>query len=278
MIEGARIKGDGWTAFVRDRQWVLKFKSRGTWVQHRIPRDISSEARVRRYVHAFLRAEALEQKTNVLSASLSPGSMPTVHPGMSFRDLAALWTTGELAKLFPDHVRQKRSAHSDRIRLGKHVLPYVGDRPISDFVGSQGLELSELVMRKLPSLERFSRDSRRQVAQALHRLLAIATYPLKLLPANPLPRGWLPQGSAAKARSYLYPTEDALLMRCTRVSLLARVYYGFLAREGLRASEARELQILDVDFERGACSLDKNKTDEPRMRISPIVDSRFGAS
>lgn len=57
--------------------------------------------------------------------------------------------------------------------------------------------------------------------------------------------------SEPKAKSYLYPSEDEKLLGCTRISLLNRVYYGFIAREGLRSSEARRLRILDVDLIRG---------------------------
>jgi integrase len=61
-------------------------------------------------------------------------------------------------------------------------------------------------------------------------------------------------------------------MRCTAVPLLTRLYYGFLAREGLRASEARELCLRDVDLVRGSCNLDTNKTDDPRAwALSPGV-------
>jgi integrase len=127
-------------------------------------------------------------------------------------------------------------------------------------------------MQKLPGVDVLSRDSRRHIAQLVHRLLSLAVYPLMLLPAHPLPRGWLPRGGSAKAKSYLYPAEDEQLMRCTSVPLLTRLYYGFLAREGLRASEARELAVRDVDLERGSCSLDANKTDDPRTwALSPGV-------
>ena len=39
------------------------------------------------------------------------------------------------------------------------------------------------------------------------------------------------------AKQYLYPDEDALLMKCTEVLLALRVFFGVLAREGARASE-----------------------------------------
>jgi integrase len=191
---------------------------------------------------------------------------------MPLRALAQLWVSGALATLYPDHVRKKRSSRSDRGRFDKYILPLIGDRPVSEFEGVRGLELAELVMRKLPPPEQLSRDSRRQIAQILHRLFALAVYPLRLLDSNPLPRGWLPKGSAPKAKSYLYPEEDAKLLAKTKVPLLNRLFYGFLAREGLRSSEARGLLVSDVDLRNGVCNLDRNKTDDPRTWVlSPGV-------
>jgi len=41
--------------------------------------------------------------------------------------------------------------------------------------------------------------------------------------------------------------------------------YGFLAREGMRKSEAAALQWSDLDLERGTVRLDTNKTNDPRL-------------
>jgi integrase len=259
MSAGVEIKGDGWFVFQRDGQWILKFKEGSKWLQHRVPKHVVTEHQVRRYARTFLSANAKEAK----AASTLDGPSE-IHKGMSFRSLAGLWTTAKLAELYPDHVREKRSHRSDRARLTKHVLPVIGDRALSDFEGEQGLDLCDAVMRSLPPL---SRDSRRHVAQILHRLLAMAVFPLRLLSAQPLPRGWLPKGSPAKARSYVYPSEDRQLLACTKIPLLNRLFYGFLAREGLRASEARELLVSDLDLERGLCTLDTNKTDDPRAWV-----------
>lgn len=270
MTPNATLRGDGWFAFSRGDQWILKFKVGKRWPQHRIPRHVQNESHVRRYVRAFLTAEAAERVTQGVRADAAAGPDPIIHKGMSFRDLAELWTNGTLATTFPDSVRQKRSSCSDRARLNKYILPYVGNRTVSDFEGDRGLELAEGVRRKLPA--DLSKDSRRHVSQILNKLLNIAVYPVRILRANPLPRGWLPRGSLEKAKSYLYPSEDAQLMTHAGVSLLNRLFYGVLAREGLRASEARELRVNDVDLENGVVHLDQNKTDDPRSwPLSPGV-------
>ncbi len=45
----------------------------------------------------------------------------------TFRALAEDWTSGELARRHPDHVKVKKTAHDDELRLEKHVYPHVGD-------------------------------------------------------------------------------------------------------------------------------------------------------
>jgi hypothetical protein len=78
-------------------------------------------------------------------------------------------------------------------------------------------------MRKLPA-ER-SIATRRHVAQLLTRLLSIALFPLRIIAAHPLPRGFLPKPGAVKALVYLFPDEDSALLGCTKQdrALLARV-------------------------------------------------------
>jgi integrase len=155
-------------------------------------------------------------------------------------------------------VKVKRSSDDDEQRFKAYVYDLVGDEPIAEFA----LEHAERVMSKLPS--HLSPASRRQVAQAMSRVLSLAHYPLKLRGPNPLPRGFLPKPGKGKAHTYLHPSEDAKLLAHTAAPLTLRVLYGFLAREGMRASEACGLRWSDVDLENGAVTLDENKTDDPR--------------
>jgi integrase len=54
--------------------------------------------------------------------------------------------------------------------------------------------------------------------------------------------------------------------------LAYRLLWGFLVREGMREGEALALTWGDLDLERGAVRLDKNKTDDPRAwALSPGV-------
>jgi len=197
---------------------------------------------------------------------------------MTFRQFAEAWTEGELHKQWPDHVRKKRTAETDAYRLKKHVYPYLGTFPLPAI----GLEHAEEVMRRCELTEP---SSRRQVAQLIHRVMQLAWYPARLITSNPIPKGFLPALPKRKARSYLYPVEEAKLLATRAVPVTYRMLYGFLDREGMRKSEAHELTWDALDLERGAVRLDINKTDQPRawalrpdvVRALKIWKERAGA-
>jgi integrase len=183
--------------------------------------------------------------------------------GVTFAQFAKRWTDGELAIDYPDHVKTK-NATIDTGRLSALCKIDVG-----------GLKLGAVALRKV-SLDHAERAmaglpddvkrpaTRRQYAQILHRVLALAVYPCRLIPINPLPKGFLPKIGKAPAFPYVYPDEDTALLSNAEVPLWRRVLFGFLAREGCRISEASALTFADLDLKRGTVSLDANKTDDPR--------------
>jgi len=184
--------------------------------------------------------------------------------GKTFQQVGDMWTSGEIARLYPDRVVVKSNAWKDEGLLNKHVYPIVRDVSIAAFT----LEHADAVMRALPAS--YASGSRKQIAMLVSRILGLAAFPLKLIAVSPLPKGWIPRRGPGKALSYLYPDEDARLVGCERVPLPLRVYYGFLDREGMRGSEAEGLEWSDVDLQRGAVTLDKNKTSDPRAwALSP---------
>lgn len=178
--------------------------------------------------------------------------------GMTVREFAKTWTSGELHEKYPDHVKLKRSAGKDAGNLKKHVLKHIGDLPLV----TVDLGHIEQVMREIP--EGRSSATRRHVAQVLHRLFKLAVYPAKLIPASPLPQGFLPRLQKGRATAYLYPKDDTALLGYTNIPVERRLLYGFLHREGMRREEAVQLSWDDVDLEAGLARLDENKTDDPR--------------
>jgi integrase len=183
---------------------------------------------------------------------------------VTFGDVAEQWTSGVLARRYPDHVREKPgSVKQDIYRLNAHVLPLVKNVPVSSFT----LDHADAVMRALTPM---SAGSRRQVALLLHRVLALSVFPMRLREANPIPPKWAPRPAGEIAKQWLYPDEDAMLLGCTAIPLGYRVLYGFLAREGPRVSEALSLTTADVDLKRGVLTLDVNKTDDPRAWVLDV--------
>lgn len=182
---------------------------------------------------------------------------------LTFGDVARKWTSGELHRDHPAHVKDI-DHDQNKQRLDKHVLPFIGEIPIAVLT----LEHAEKVMRQptLPPL------SRRHVAQLITRVCNLAVYPLRAIKVSPIPRGWLPKPNPKKAGAFLYPSEDAQLLACAKVDLDLRALVGFLDREGMRKSEAARLEWSDIDLQRGAVRLDKNKTDDPRAwKLDPGV-------
>ncbi len=210
----------------------------------------TSEREVRATIKAYVKAAGAHKAT-----------------AYTFEDLGRAWTSGEIAREHPDHVRHKATASKDAERLSV-LCKAVGRVRVEDFT----LPDAERAMRSLP--KGLASATRRQYAQIMARLLALAVYPLRLIPTSPLPRGFLPKVTRSKATAWLYPAEDAALMACQAVPLVRRVLYGFLAREGLRGGEALALRWEDLDLVRGVIKLDENKTDDPRAwALTPGVSA-----
>jgi len=176
------------------------------------------------------------------------------------QDLGEAWTGGVLAKEYPDQIHRRRSERDDEIRLERHVYPVVGSVRVRDLT----VEECELVMRSLaPTL---AVNTRRNVGLTLGRILTLAVYPLKIISATPFPKGLLPSAGKGKGKALAdyRPADDARLMACAAVPLAYRLLWGFLAREGMRSSEAIQLRWGDVDLNDGSVGLDENKSDDPR--------------
>ncbi len=200
---------------------------------------------------------------------VAAGVIPSPESAMAptFVDFAADWTSGKLRKRYPDHVRDKEHTGDIQI-LRDYVEPVLASTRLPDVTRAH----AEEVMARLPS--RLSPRTRLKVAQTIRMVLSLAVYPGCHIDANPIPREWMPKVGvrAAKAKSCLYPVEDAKLVSCTEVILERRLAYGILMREGLRASELAELRWRDVDLDHGRVRLDANKTDDPRAwALSPDV-------
>lgn len=211
--------------------------------------------------------------SDVVEASrrLASGAAVPVSTLATFREFGEKWTSGELHRRYPDHVKAI-GQDDNRERLRKYVYPFVGDVALTAFT----LDHADAVMSALP--ETLSRATRRHVAMAMSRVLTLAAFPGRLITANPLPKGYLPTVGKPKAMTYLYPDEDGRLLATTTIALSSRLLYGFLVREGMRRSEAGRMTWGDLDLVRGSVRLDENKTDDPRAwSLDPGVGRALAA-
>jgi hypothetical protein len=162
----------------------------------------------------------------------------------TFRVFAERWTSGELARTYPDHIEEKASVEDDIERLEKYVYPHVGDAALAAFTR----ENADAVMAKLPPMLR--RGTRRHVAQLVNRVLRLAVFAGEIK-FSPLPPGWLPKAPKPEsiAKESLLPSEEAKVLRGRNdegrvvVPLGYRVAYAFMHREGMRKGEARRLTM-----------------------------------
>ena len=90
----------------------------------------------------------------------------------TFEQIGEQWTSGELAKQYPDQIRVKRSAHTDVSRLTLYVYPALQGVPIDRIT----LDHCEEVMRRLPA--KLTPASRQRVGALLVRIMNMAVYPL----------------------------------------------------------------------------------------------------
>ncbi len=200
----------------------------------------------------------LDAAVKLVDALVKGDAVVRPHGSMTFRQLGEKWTSGELAKLFPDHIKAKGTSNTDVSRLKTYVYPFTQEVPVERF----SLAHAQEVMRRIPPDR--SPGTRRHVALLMHRMCAMAVFPMQLIQTNPLPPGFLPSVGAQKAKAYLYPDEDRRLLCCKEVPLGYRMLYGFLDREGMRSDEAAVLEWTDFNLEHGAIRLDHNKTNDPR--------------
>jgi integrase len=217
-------------------------------------------------------AAVLEAADAVIKGSTT--AKPRRKGVLSFEDVGKLWTTGALAAEYPDHVKVKKTADRDRQRLERYIYPHLEGVALAEVT----LDHAEAIMKALPKKKVKTAATRRHVAQLIHRVLGLAVFPLRLLKANPLPRGFLPKIGPAKVKGWIYPNEDRTLLASPAVPLAWRVLYGFLDRAGPRLSEAAALDLADVDLERGAVKLEETKTNDPRaFALSPGIAPALAA-
>ena len=231
----------------------------------RIPKKHATADTRARYAAAAA-DELRKQYLADLAEKAKIGATPTPKTKLTFKEVGTMWTSGDLARDYPDHVSVKSTAHNDVSRL-RELYETIGDLPIEDFV----IEDAERAMSKLPARVR-TPATRRHYSQVIRRVLQLSVYPLKLIDTNPIPKNFMPKVGKGHAVQWIYPDEEKQLVTCTAVPLQRRLLWGVLSREGARDGEIVALVWKEIDLVRGVLTLDKNKTRVPRAwALDPAV-------
>lgn len=179
----------------------------------------------------------------------------------TFGDVAKDWTSGELRKKYPDHVRYKADFRIEVARLKRYILPLLKDVPIVAFEKGHG----DMVMASLPPKRIKTQGARRHIAQIIARILHLSVMPLGLIKQTPLPRGWLPRIEERRHYTCLFPREEAQYLRCAQVPEVERLFFGLLDREGMRVSELADAEWWQFNLVEGTFTATKRKKGDPTM-------------
>ncbi len=186
---------------------------------------------------------------------------------LTFKAVGEAWTSGDLARRFPDYVKRKRSSDGDAYTLEiVYAAPVANGRKFGElYLADIRIEHVDAVMATLPTT--LQPATRRQYVQAIRKVLGYGVHPLRQITSNPVAREHMPKGRRSLAKGQLRPAEEARVCLCTKIPILDRLVLGFCHREGMRTGEAVAIEWSDVDLELGTVTLDENKTDEPRAWV-----------
>jgi len=171
--------------------------------------------------------------------------------------------------------RSGKGAAADRRRAEQHILSdpiatrrvtTISQRDVRgylDRLGDKRAQVRGPGRAFVDSSRTISTKTQREAFVLFRSALGYAVE-LEIIQTNPSQHIPLPGSARTKALPYLYPDEEATLVSSEAVPLPYRLLYGFLAREGMRKSEALRLTWDDVDLARGIVRLDENKSDDPR--------------
>lgn len=216
----------------------------------------------------FEQVEARSRKMAARASKESPLPVREAALARTFDDMVRLLLAGELQRRWPQHIRALRPStvltYTSKLdAICKIDVPHGGRRvPFGSIpLAEIGRDQADAV---LASMTERGQSSGLQAGRILHRVMRLAVEPCRLIERFPFEKGWLPMQPTRPAFSYLFPAEEKLLMQCPLLPLEERLYFGFLAREGMRSEEAASLRWGHLDLLSGDVRLDFNKTDAPR--------------
>ncbi len=235
-------------------------------------------ARIRQMVNALVESKKQSEAPRIIADAAQVANNPKAFAGieravrdlctregaldkpMTMAELCHLYTSGELQRRHPRHVDKKgkadRTRECERRRLAL-LCQTIGHIPVADLT----LDDAERAMEKVPKK---SDGWLRQHAQPLFHVMKIATYPMRLIKASPIPSEFVPAQGSSAATPILYPDEEQRLVTFADWPLDERLMWGVQIREGFRPSGVAMLRWEDFDLDRGTVT-HQDKTEDSRL-------------
>jgi integrase len=219
-----------------------------------------TEARVILEEAAAERNEKAFRAVEVMVEGFSPAEAREDKKPATFRQVAALYTSGTLHELHPDEVPFKGTLSLEGSQTQLAVfLPLLGDKPIADITRE---DIDE-AKRRIPKGS--SGPTRRQYVRELRRILKFAVEPLRLVDHTVSVTVPKRQKGEGQIFSFLYPHEERMLSGCQAIPIEWRFLYAFLFRNGTRVSETVQITWDHIDLVTGDLHLDKAWT---KMKVA----------
>lgn len=166
------------------------------------------------------------------------GIVESIGHEITFGEVAALWTSGELARRYRSVRDIDQDNNTTRLRDFvldvRHGARLLRDVPIREFTRAH----ADAVLRQ----DTISEKSVHHVAQVVSRVLSLAVNPLALIAQSPLPRGWVPRPPEVQKSGFLFPEEVAQLLGCREIPLVRRIFFAFALNEGIRRGRLLALE------------------------------------
>lgn len=209
------------------------------------------EAAAERHERGFA---AIEKRVEGLSPVAAPEKAP-----MTFRKVVNLLTSGELHDLYPDDVKFKSAPSLDNTRTQLAVfLPALGDKTFDAITKAHINEAKLLIPKDLET------STRIRYLRELRRVMRLAIHPLELVEQTPVVT--IPLPPARKLYTFVYPIEEALVLRAVEIPFEIRFLYAFLSRNGGRITETLQYRWDHIDLDSGVIHVDAEWTKMKKAR------------
>jgi len=167
-----------------------------------------------------------------------------VYGDPTVRQVIGWWLSGEISKYHPKVVIQKRSAAIKR-DMELYVIPEVGDLLAKHI----RVEHFNKVFTS-PLAAHLAKSSRLLTWRRFTQVMSLCEYPLRCVETRPNSAAAKPSEDD-RVNACLEPRDDEHLGGCQTIPVHDRVFFCFLAREGIRISEARAMRWSDIQCVNG---------------------------